>query len=91
MRRPAVLLALFALVPAVVHGCASDLTPPVANCQPFATRCDGQLAQVCSASQRWRTAADCRAVEPSDRAWRCCADADGRAVCVPEEECHGPR
>lgn len=73
----------------LLAGCASDLTPPVSNCQPLSTRCDGQLAQVCSPSQRWRTAMDCRTVEPAEQMWRCCP-LEGRAVCLPEQECHAP-
>jgi len=84
-------LVLLLVLALALAGCAADLTPPVSNCQPFATRCDGQLAQVCSPSQRWRTATDCRTVEPADRAWRCCLNAQGRAVCMSEEECHGSR
>jgi hypothetical protein len=71
---------------AALSGACQPELPPVANCQPLATRCDQRLAQVCSPSQRWITAQDCQPLGPG---WRCClaADQEGRYSCQPLADC----
>jgi hypothetical protein len=75
--------------------------PPPDGCTPTATRCNGQVAEVCDGATRWSKVMDCAQVAAqSGGAWVCCAvmpDA-GTApdagivpdhVCVPKSECPG--
>lgn len=76
MTRAIILLATLSLA-----GC------PTPVCPTLATRCDGQVAQVCDADGQWQEVADCsRLWETSGGEWTCePAISDGVEVhaCLP--------
>jgi hypothetical protein len=57
-------------------------------CSTLATRCDGEVAQICGSDGQWQRVADCDAVErTSGGEWSCQPTlSDGVEVhaCVPE-------
>lgn len=58
----------------------NDLEPPVAGCEPYTTRCNGHIAEVCSGQRRWREHTNCDIVTPG--AWACGANEAGDSVCM---------
>jgi len=60
----------------------NDLDPPVSQCEPYATRCVAQSAQLCTESRRWREHTNCALVTPG--AWVCARNAAEESVCMQD-------
>lgn len=67
----------------VLFGCHDD-------CEPKATRCNGDRVEVCNTEMDWELDADCSEIEDFGLGleWTCCVDPeDGLHSCLPVEEC----
>jgi hypothetical protein len=70
------------------------VSPPDA-CTPLATRCAGNVAEICDAKQRWAPFLDCDdvGVQNGGGLWTCCVSEDGDAgplhTCLPGAQCSG--
>ena len=80
-----------ALALLVLMGCTGAKCP-----EPTRSRCAGQVAQVCSAEERWEDVMDCDRIASlagSGEPWVCCAVEGTVGVetygCVPASRCAG--
>ena len=85
-----VVAALFALTALVLlYGCEPKCSTPLA------TRCSGEVAEICQADDTWATVEDCRELaQPDGGAWACCWYAGDETLelpaghtCLPVELC----
>ena len=53
------------------------------GCEPTATRCNGNIAEICGSDKRWDTNMNCSEVKDrDDNAFVCCEIPDGH-TCLP--------
>jgi len=54
------------------------------NCEPTATRCNGNVAEICGSDKRWDTNMDCSGVTSSkdEQPFVCCETPEGH-TCLP--------
>jgi hypothetical protein len=64
-----------------LHGCSSPQRPAITGCVRDTTRCNGEIAQLCTPSGRWEDNMDCRFVQPVDGGWTC-GVSGGEHTCV---------
>lgn len=68
------------------------------ECDPKATRCNGNVVQICDADEQWAKVMDCSEVYDHEGVeWACCwfttpdfGDA-GAHTCLPADECEEER
>jgi hypothetical protein len=78
-------LGILALIALFTYGCHD-------GCEPEATRCNGDVVEICNADEDWEKEADCSEIDDFglDLDWTCCVDpADGLHSCLPADECNG--
>lgn len=78
-------LVLGAALGVTLSGCPQ--LPPVSNCQPFTTRCDGNTPQVCSGSQRWTASQDTPCAAPTTCCWTADPYGGHTNACVEQDDC----
>lgn len=70
----------------VLAGCPT--MKPQSGCEPHTTRCNGEIAELCSPTGRWREIANCSTVTSSDdveRHWTCGQGATGDHSCIQSD------
>lgn len=65
-------------------------TEPKDNCEPAATRCNKNIAEICGSDKRWDVNMDCSEITgPGDAAFVCCATTEGHTCLLSCENLEG--